>query len=605
MSILLNVSRLLTLGFALAWALNPGYAVGSALTVKIIAFNDFHGNLESGSMLTRAGQSPESVGGGDYLAAYVAQLVSQNPNHVVVAAGDLVGASPLISAFYHDEATIEVMNALGLEFSAVGNHEFDAGPVELLRKQHGGCHPTGQQSCLVQHSFPGAAFQYLSANVVNTASGKTLLPGYGVKAFRGVRVAFIGVGLRGTPNIETPQGVAGLEFEDEAGAVNALVPLLKAKGANAVVVLIHQGGTQAQTPGTVISDINGCAGDLGGPSRSPIVGIVSRLSDGVDLVISGHTHKAYNCRLPNSVGRLIPVTEAGYYGRVVSNIDLEFDGGRVTHVTTSNILVSHSGADAPSSPVHPFLNSAPVNQIRLLLADYAAAVAPLAHQRLGTITAPLTATPGPDGEEPAGTLIADSELAATSSTALGSSVMAFVNPGGVRSPGFDVPGATYPHDVTYQEAFAVRPFGNSLVTMTLTAADLKDLLEEQFAGCNGQSANRILQLSNGLHVEWRSSAPLCHRVVTVTLRTQGGGIEHIVDGGVVQQPSKSYRITVDNYMASGGDDFNVLSRATDLRGGPQDIDALVDYLEGSFKAPKAPYDPTDPAWNLPRQVRLP
>ena len=598
---------LLTFGYLLSSAFAPTHAADSAITVKIIAFNDFHGNLESGSMATQPGRAAERVGGADYLAAYVAQLESLNPNHVLVAAGDLVGASPLISAFYHDEGTIEVMNALGLEWSAVGNHEFDAGPAELLRKQNGGCYSTGQRSCLVNHAFPGAAFRYLAANVVNIATGKTLLPAYGIKAFRGVSVAFIGIGLRGTPSIVTPQGVAGLEFEDEADTINALVPQLKAEGANAVVVLIHQGGTQTLSPGGTLSDIDGCAGALGGPSRSPIVGIVSRLSDGVDLVISGHTHKAYDCRLPNSVGRLIPVTEAGYYGRIVSNIDLEFHVGHLTHVAASNIAVSHAVADSPSSPVHPFLTAAPVNQVRQLLADYAIAVAPLAHQRLGTITAPLTNAPGPDGEEPAGALIADSELAATTSIAMGGSLMAFVNPGGVRSPGFDVPGATYPHDITYQEAFAVRPFGNSLVTMTVTAADLKDLLEQQFAGCNGQTANRILQLSKGLHVEWRSSAPPCHRIVTVTLRTPGDGgeVEHIVDGGVVHQPSKTYRITVDNYLASGGDDFSVLSRAKDPRGGPQDIDALVAYLEATFKAPKAPYDPTDPSLNLPRQIRVP
>jgi 5'-nucleotidase len=602
--------RILTLTIAFGYllsALAPTRAVSATITVKIIAFNDFHGNLQSGSMVPRTGQPVESVGGADYLAAYVAQLESENADHVVVAAGDLVGASPLISAFYHDEATIEAMNALGLEFAAVGNHEFDAGPRELLRKQQGGCYPTGRQSCLENHAFAGAAFQYLAANVVNGATGKTLLPPFGIKDFPGVRVAFIGVGLRATPSIVTPQGVAGLEFADEADSVNALVPRLKADGANAVVVLIHQGGTQSPAPGGTISDVNGCAGDLGGPARSPIVGIVSRLRDGVDLVVSGHTHKAYNCRLPNSVGRLIPVTEAGDYGHIVSDIDLEFDGGHVTHVAASNIVVSHSAADAPNSPVHPFLSAAPVIRIRQLLTDYAAAVAPLANQRVGTLAAPLTNAPGPNGEEPAGALIADSELAATSSVAMGGSVMAFVNPGGVRSPGFDVPHATYPRDVTYQEAFAVRPFGNTLVTMTLTAADIKDLLEEQFAGCNGQTGNRILQVSNGLHVEWQLSAPLCHRVMTVTLRSpvNGGAIERIVDHGVVQHPSKSYRITVDNYLAAGGDEFSVLSRARDLRGGPQDIDALVGYLSATFKAPRAPYDPKDPALNLPRQVRLP
>jgi 5'-nucleotidase len=579
------------------------------LTVKIVAFNDFHGNLQAGSYAPVAGEPAVTAGGIDYLAAYVAELKSENPNHVVVSAGDLVGASPLISAFYHDEGTIEAMNVLGLDFTAVGNHEFDPGPAELLRKQNGGCFPSGLQTCLEKHAFSGAVFKYLAANVVYTANGETLFPPYAIKTFQGARVAFIGVALKGTPSIVTPQGVSGLTFKDEAETVNALIPELHAQAVHAIIVLVHQGGTQSPPTVPATGGINDCAGGLGGPTHSPIVDVVSRLSDSVDLVISGHTHKAYNCRLPNSAGRLIPVTQAGYYGRLLTDIDLSVDSstGRVTHIAASNLVVSHPAVDALTSPVHPFLLSPSIERIRAVVADYAAAVAPAANQVIGAIAAPLTNAPGPSGEEPAGDLIADSEFAATSPAQMGGAVIAFVNAGGVRPPGFDTPQATYPHNVTYQEAFAVRPFGNSLVTMTLTAGEIKDLLEQQFPECNGQTTNRILQVSNGLHVDWSVSAAPCQKVANVTLQApaNNGPIDQIVDHGVVQHPTKLYRVTVDNYLASGGDDFSILPQGTNRMGGPQDIDALVAYLSANYKSPKSPYDPKDPALNLPRVVQLP
>jgi 5'-nucleotidase len=604
--------RVVLAGCALALSLSAFGLNGPRqhdLKVKIIAFNDFHGNLLPGSYALGAGQPAIMAGGIDYLAAYVAELRAENPNHVVVSAGDLVGASPLISAFYHDEATIEAMNLLGLDLSAVGNHEFDPGPAELLRKQNGGCYPGRVQTCLEKDAFPGAAFQYLAANVVYTANGKTLFPPYVIKTFQGVRIAFIGVGLRSTPSIVTPQGVSGLTFKDEAETVNALIPELRAQGIHAIVVLIHQGGTQSPLTDPATGGINDCAGGLGGPRHSPIVDVVSRLSDSVDVVISGHTHKAYNCRLPNSAGRLIPVTQAGYYGRLLTDINLSVDSstGRVTQITASNLVVSQPAADAASSPVHPFLSSPSIDRIRSLIADYTTAVAPLANQVIGTVAAPLTHAAGPSGEEPAGDLIADSEYAATSHAEMGGAVIAFVNPGGVRPPGFDLAQATYPHNITYQEAFAVRPFGNSLVTMTLTAGAIKDLLEQQFPGCNGQTLHRILQVSNGLHVDWSASAPPCQKIVNVTLQapTGSGPVDRIVDHGEVREPAKTYRVTVDNYLASGGDDLSVLTQGTDRVGGPLDIDALVAYLSATYNSPKAPYDPKDPALNLPRIVRRP
>ncbi|MBU6438450.1 MAG: metallophosphoesterase, partial [Betaproteobacteria bacterium] len=336
--------------------------------IKIISFNDYHGNLQSPGTFGQNTAVPfaqrPAVGGADVLGAYVARLKAKNKRTVVVGAGDFIGASPLISALFHDEPAVETLNRIGVDFSSVGNHEFDKGSAELLRLQHGGCKltqgvqdPNSCQGALVGTPVPfeGARFKWLSANVVNTASGKTLLPAYGVKKFRDVRIAFIGLTLKATPTIVTPSGVAGLEFRDEADTVNALVPVLRKKGIRSIVVLVHQGGFQSAG----LSDINGCDGNL---ANSDIAKIVSRLDDAVDLVVSGHTHAAYNCSantvdvrsvngveartarptgLPNATGRLVPVTSASAFGRVISDIDVTIDPRvrRIVAVHPTNRLV--------------------------------------------------------------------------------------------------------------------------------------------------------------------------------------------------------------------------------------------------------------------------
>jgi 5'-nucleotidase len=278
------------------------------------------------------------------MAGHVAKLKAQNPNNVVVGAGDLIGATPLISALFLDEPAIETLNRIGLEFSAVGNHEFDQGSAELLRLQNGGCKVvsgvTNPNSCRgatvgTPVPFEGAKFKWLSANVITTATGRPLLPAYGIKTFNGVSVAFIGMTLRATPTIVTPTGVAGLEFRDEAATVNALIPELKAQGIESVVVLIHEGGFQTGS----LSDINQCEGNLAG---SAIAGVVRRLDDAVDLVISGHTHSAYNCRLPNAANRAIPVTSSSAFGRVLTDVDLTIEVNGVTrqNANTSDLVLS-------------------------------------------------------------------------------------------------------------------------------------------------------------------------------------------------------------------------------------------------------------------------
>ena len=600
------------------------------VTVKIIAFNDFHGSLQSPGRFGASAQAAQrpAVGGADALAAWVARLKSQNPRNVVVAGGDLVGASPLVSALFFDEPTVEVLDRIGVEFSSVGNHEFDKGAAELLRLQRGGCKSRAGQpdpnSCKglgsrTPGTFDGARFQWLSANVIETATGRTLLPAYGIKWFDGIPVAFIGMTLRGTPGIVSPTGVAGLEFRDEADTVNALVPQLRAQGVGAIVVLVHQGGMQ---PASGASDINGCDAALreadGGDSA--IGRIVGRLDDAVDLVISAHTHAAYNCSanavgaaratgLPNRSGRRVPVTSASAFGRVLTDIDVTLDPAthRVLAVSPVNRLV-----DRDDPAIAQAIAAAPA--VRDIVQGYATLAAPLAGAVVGRLAAPLPATPDDAGGQPAGSLIADTQLRATQPPAFGGAQIAFMNAGGVRSPGFVPPaGATAPFALSYGAAFTVQPFGNSLVTMTLTSAQLKALLEQQFAGCAGQVANRPLLPSAGLKVTWSAGAPACAKIVdvaftptdvTVAPPVATGPVQAIVRDGVVLEPARPWRVTVNNFMASGGDGYSTLAEGTDRLGGAQDIDALVAYLSTTL-APNPPYDPALPARGEPRLVRRP
>ncbi|MFO1370277.1 MAG: bifunctional metallophosphatase/5'-nucleotidase [Marinagarivorans sp.] len=560
--------------------------------VKLVAFNDFHGQLESpGSLRTNAASATPSlpVGGVDWMAAYVANLKAQNPRTLVVSAGDIIGATPLVSALFHDEPTIEAMNRLGLDFNAVGNHEFDEGKDELLRMQQGGCHPTDANSCKGAQvgtpvPFEGAKFKFLAANVQDSSSGKTLFPPYAIKQWGNLRLALIGMTLKDTPSIVTPSGVAGLSFKDEAATVNALVPQLRARGVNAIVVLLHQGGTipVAQAADT----INSCAGNLAG---TPIPAIVSGLDDAVDLVITGHTHQAYNCKLPNRAGRAIAVTSANSQGRVLTDINLQLDNtGEVVAVNAQNLVVDRSRTDL-----------VPNNTLQSLVASYKNLATPIANRVIGEITAAMAHnSANAAGEIALGDVLADAQLAATQAAQNGGALVAFMNPGGIRSPGFTFASSAANEGdgkVTYGEAFSVQPFGNTLVTLSVTGEQLRILLEQQFTGCNaatapasfnypagdtGQSFDRVLQVSAGFSYRWNPTAPVCQKVDAASISINGQPV----------LPESWYRITVNNFLADGGDKFYVLPKGKDRLGGAQDIDAL----EAWFNNPAADSDASKP-----------
>ena len=531
---------------ALTLAVSPPAAAQPAtVDLRILAINDFHGYLRAPSGGIRI-DDPEDkskkitvpAGGAEHMATLVKQLSEGHKNTIFVAAGDLIGASPLLSAMFHDEPTIESLSTMGLALAAVGNHEFDEGEEELKRMQNGGCHPLDK--CQGPHPFTGAKFHYLAASTVETATGKTIFPPYEIRTFDGIPVAFIGLTLKGTAGIISPASAAGLEFRDEAETVNALVQELKARGVEAIVVLVHEGGYPT-------GDYNECPAISGA-----IVDIVRKLDHAVDLVISGHTHQAYVCNID---GRL--VTSADKYGTLVTAIDVRLDTSTrdVVSARADNVIVRTTLAEAPEQTA--------------LIASYDKLAAPIANRRAGSVTATLLRAPNEAGESTLGDIVADAQLAATASAASGGAVAAFTNPGGLRA---DLAGRQ-DGAVTYADLFASQPFRNQLVTLTITGRQIKSMLEQQWLD---PKRPRILQVSRGFSYSWDDAKPFGERVIADSMSLNGERVD----------PAKSYRITVNNYLATGGDGFTALAQGTAQQFGVYDADALYAYFQA--KSPISP-----------------
>jgi 5'-nucleotidase len=502
-----------------------------------------------------------AAGGAAFLATYVERLRAENPNTVLVSAGDLTGASPLLSNLFKDEPTIVVMNRIGLDIEGVGNHDFDRGLPELRRLALGGCSLGDCDSGAA--TFPGASFQYLAANVRSTQEGKTVFAPYALRDVAGVRIAFVGVTLEATPAVTVPSAVRGLTFENEAKTVNALLPELAAQRVDETIVLIHQGAHQR---GGTYDSCEGLSGDL--------LPFLASLSPDVKVVVSGHTHQAYNCVLQ---GRL--VTSAGSYGRLVTRIDLTFDPDRrvVVDRRANNIVVTR---DVPADP-----------EIARLIGVYEARALPIASHVVGYVRGNFTkgdlaAEPLPGErracETLAGELIADAQLAATRAPAAGAAEVAFMNPGGIRTDLFSRGGEVARYALTYADAFEVQPFGNRLVTMTLRGTQIQRLLDTQF------QVGRLLQVSNGFSYRIRPAGPA--EPSTTSLRLSGVEPGSIRIGHEPLAPAKKYRITVNSFLASGGDGFDVLREGTERNEGPLDIEALSSYL-GRMSSPGTPLSP--------------
>lgn len=518
------------------------YACGE-VAVQLLGFNDFHGNLQppSGSSgRVQTGPDPMvdrvDAGGAEFMATHLARLRAENPNTLVVAAGDIIGATPLLSALFHDEPTIESMNLMRLDVAGVGNHELDEGLDELRRMQLGGCHPV--DGCQDGDDFAGAAFEYLAANVVEDASSETVFPSWTERRFGAARIAFIGLTLEGTPAVTTAAGVAGLTFHDEAETINALVPEIRAEGIETIVVLIHEGGA---TTGLYRE----CVGASG-----PLFTIVQNLDDAIDVVVAGHTNAAHICEIDGLL-----VTSAAHAGRLVTDIDLVLDEvtGQVVSRVARNVIVTRDVArDAEQTA---------------LIARYSTLAAPLANRVVGTIGGDLLRLAAPSGESVLGDVIADAQL---EGTAAAGAVIALMNPGGIRTDLLhaQLSGGEQAGEVTYGEAFAVQPFGNNLITLTLTGAQLEQILEQQWTTPAGVERSMILAPSRTLRYAWDPARPLGDRIDPATITVEGAPLD----------PAASYRVTVNSFLADGGDGFSVFREGTDRAAGPVDVDPLEAYL---------------------------
>ncbi|HEY3465032.1 MAG TPA: bifunctional metallophosphatase/5'-nucleotidase [Amycolatopsis sp.] len=509
--------------------------------VRIITFNDFHGNLEppsgSSGRVTQSDGTTVDAGGAAYLATHVKELRSQVRNSLLFSAGDNVGASPVISALFHDEPTIDFLNQLGVSASVVGNHEFDEGYQELRRMQSGGCHPT--DGCQFEKTFEGADFPFLGSNVYFTNGLPALLP-FTVKFSGGVPIGVIGATLKDLPTVVTPEAIKGLKFGDEVEAINRTANLLDFFGVKSQVVLLHQGdNTEATGP-------NDCK-TLPGPATA----IAKAVTPKVDAIFTGHSHQQYNCVINDPAGQPRTVIQGSSFGRLLSVVDLKID------LKTRDVVRAQTKAH--NEIVTRTVTPDPA--VAALVAEAKTKAAPIANKQVGTITADLPAAGNAAGESSLGDVIADAQLAGTQSN---NAVVAITNPGGIRADLTYKSSANGEGDgvVTYGEAFTVQPFANIMQTITLTGANLKNVLEQQWQG----TTTRILQISSSLHYSYSASAP------------QGSRISNITINGTPVDPAASYRVSVNNFLAAGGDGFTEFTKGTDLAGGPVDLDAFIAYL---------------------------
>jgi 5'-nucleotidase len=539
------------------------------IDIHLLAFNDLHGHLEApgihAHVPTHSGSSQRlALGGMAQLAGTVAQLRQQYPHHAVVSAGDMVGSSPLLSSLFLDEPTVEAANAMQVDFAAVGNHEFDRGWPELLRLAHGGCSQhTHRAPCQVNPQFAGAQFPLLAANVF-TAEGRTLLPATGLKTFRQhgqqVTVGFIGMTLQATPQLVAGNAVQGLRFTDEAATANALVPELLAQGANVIALLLHEGGRTQTAPFTA-----GCQGLSGA-----IVPILERLDPRIQVVVSGHTHQSYVCDYASvHPGRPFLLTSAGLHGTQLTDIALRWDTqqGQLHSRSARTLAIAataEAGAVASPAIVPGVQPSAAVAQV---IARYREALGQAAEQVVGRILvpghAPLSNQPVASGEVALGNLIADAQVWAMQAPAQGGADISFMHSGGIRA-------ALQPQadgSVRYEQLYAAQPFGNTLVGMTLTGAQIKAVLEDSYAvPLSSSGRRRVLSPNSALRWSHAPHAPAGQQVQQLTLHGQP------LD---MQAP---YRVVVSSFLAHSGDRYTIFGAGTQRRQGPLDIDALEAYV---------------------------
>ncbi|WP_406360837.1 bifunctional metallophosphatase/5'-nucleotidase [Streptomyces sp. NBC_00715] len=535
--------------------------------VQLLSFNDLHGNLEppTGSSGRVTELQPDGTtktidaGGVEYLATHLRDARKGNKYSITAAAGDMIGASPLISGLFHDEPTIDALNKLDLDVTSVGNHEFDEGAKELARLQKGGCHPT--DGCYDKKAkFKGADFPYLAANVTDEKTKKPILKPYWVWKKNGVKVGFIGVTLEGTPNIVSAEGVKGLKFGDEVETINKYAKELQRQGVKSIVALIHEGGAPASQSYNYDCDSPGAGDGISGP----IVDIAKNVTPAVDALVTGHTHQAYACTIPDPAGNPRMVTSASSFGRLYTDTTLTYDRrtGDIarTAVKSANHVVTRDVAKAAD--------------LTSLIAKWNALSAPIASRPIGYIAGDI----GNVGtESPLGDLIADAQLAYGKSVDAEAD-LAVMNPGGIRAGlTYTASGSEGDGVVTFGEAYTVQPFANTVNLVDLTGAQVVTALQQQVSGAN-EASPKILQISKGLTYTLDLTKTGAARVVADSVELNGTAID----------PAATYRVAMNSFLAGGGDGFAELGKGTNVRVGNDDLAALETYLTAGSSA-TAPY----------------
>ncbi|MGW6283900.1 bifunctional metallophosphatase/5'-nucleotidase [Streptomyces sp. NPDC055107] len=542
--------------------------------VQLLSFNDLHGNLEppAGSAGNVSETQPDGTvkaipaGGVEYLATSLRTARKGNPYSVTAAGGDMVGASPLLSGLFHDEPTIEALNGLDLDVSAVGNHEFDEGAAELARLQNGGCHPV--EGCYEKgKKFKGADFPYLAANVTKEKTGRPLLKPYTVWKKNGVKIGFIGVTLEGTPDIVTANGVKGLKFHDEVETINKYARELDRKGVKSIVALIHEGGAPASTSYNYDCDSPGAGDGISGP----IVDIAKGITPKVDALVTGHTHQAYVCTVPDPAGKPRMVTSASSFGKLYTDTTLTYDRRTKDIVRTSVKSANHIVTRHPDRRAKDMTD---------LITRWNTLAAPIAGKPQGWISADINGRGSTAPEKPLGNVIADAQLEGLAPADKGGAEVAFMNPGGIRADlVHKASGGEGDGVVTYGEAFTVQPFTNMMNVVDLTGAQLVTALQQQVSGANA-AAPKILQVSKGLTYTLDLTKSGAARVVTDSIKLNGAAID----------PARTYRVAMNEFLAGGGDGFPALGQGTNKLVGASDLDLFNAYLaaHSTATAPLAP-----------------
>ncbi|MFI1970223.1 bifunctional metallophosphatase/5'-nucleotidase [Streptomyces cinnamoneus] len=561
-----------------------GHDRGRTVDVQLLSFNDLHGNLEppqgsSGTVTeTQADGTTKAIpaGGVEYLANALRTARKGHDYSITAAAGDMIGASPLMSGLFHDEPTIEALNKLDLDVTSVGNHEFDEGRAELTRMQRGGCHP--KEGCFEKgKTYKGAQFPYLAANVLDEKTGKPILKPYTVWEHKGVKVGFIGVTTKNTPDVVTAEGVKGLKFADEVETINKYAKELDRQGVKSIVALLHEGGMPASGSYNFDCDTPGAGAGISGP----IVDIAKKVTPKVDALVTGHTHQAYACTIPDPSGAPRTVTSAASFGRLYTDTTLTYDRRTKDIVRTTVKTSAAAHAKNPRTANHVVDRTQPkAADMTALIDRWKKLAAPVANKPVGYISADINGRGSEAYEQPLGDVITDAQLEALSPAAKGGAQIAFMNPGGVRSDlAYKASGSEGDGVVTYGEAFTVQPFTNLMQVKDLTGAQVIAALQQQVSGPN-EAQPKILQVSSGLTYTLDLTKKGADRVVASSVKL----------GGTAIDPAKTYRVAGNEFLMGGGDGFPAFKEGKNKLVAASDLDVFIAYLtaHSSKDAPLAP-----------------